>query len=384
MFRIPRMFALAMLCAALAVSAVAATASTEVLYVDETQSGTSSLITYNVNSTTAIARQVGSPLTVGGNNVIPVTVDGKNYIYVWDGTDVWVYATNGQGEPSSTFSQHLTFNIAYPVNTFLVDPDGKFAYAAVTWMDQEDNSDAAISLFTIDQSNGTLTDTRKVVASYSSYYFPLTSFSFGLAGNRMFVGILDDGPHTCNPGFDYYNVNQKTGALGKVTPLIEVNTDCGGTSSVAVTDRLIGVENDCCGAGSGTLQIFKETDPNQAVITCQSANIPFCGDDAFGLSFDPPSDNIVFPDEDANQTDIGHINLGASEIVASPSTLQGMPSVYFSPDDKLLYALYPSIRTLTQTNVLINSFHVGTGKITDSTSVPLQGAVTVAATTLKN
>jgi hypothetical protein len=270
------------------------------------------------------------------------------------------------------------------MTSFLVDPDRKFAYAAVTWLDQEDNSDAAIGLFTIDQSNGTLTDTQKVVASYSSYYYPLTSFSFGQEGNRMFVGILNEGPFICNPGFDYYNVNQTTGALGKVTPLIEVNTDCGGTSSVAVTDRLIGVENACCGAGSGTLQIFKESNPNEPVITCQSSNIPFCGDDAFGLSFDPLSDNIIFPDEDANQTDVGHVDLGTSEIVASASTLQGMPSVYFSPDDKLLYALYPSTRTVTQTNILINSFHVSTGKITDNTSVPVQGTVTVAATTLKN
>lgn len=61
-----------------------------------------------------------------------------------------------------------------------------------------------------------------------------------------------------------------------------------------------------------------------------------------------------------------------------------MPSVYFSPDDKLLYALYPSTRTVTQTNILINSFHVSTGKITDNTSIPVQGTVTVAATTLKN
>jgi hypothetical protein len=321
---------------------------------------------------------------VGGNNVIPVTIDSKNYIYVWEGTDVWVYPTNAQGAPASTYSQHLAFNFAYPVSTFLVDPDHKFAYAAVTWLDQEDNSDAAIGLFTIDQSNGTLTVTQKVAASYSSYYYPLTSFSFGQEGNRMLVGILDDGPFTCNPGFDYYNVNQTTGALGKVTPLIEVNTDCGGTSSVAVTDRLIGIENACCGAGSGTLQIFKESNPNEPVITCQSSNIPFCGDDAFGLSFDPLSDNIIFPDEDANQIDVGHVDLGTSEIVASSSTLQGMPSVYFSPDDKLLYALFPSTRTVTQTNILINSFHVSTGKITDNTSVPVQGTVTVAATTLKN
>jgi hypothetical protein len=166
--------------------------------------------------------------------------------------------------------------------------------------------------------------------------------------------------------------------------ILEVNTDCGGTSSVAVTDRLIGVENACCGAGSGTLQIFKESNPNEPVITCQSSNIQFCGDDAFGLSFDPLSDNIIFPDEDANQTDVGHVDLGTSKIEASSSTLQGMPSVYFSPDDKLLYALYPSTRTVTQTNILINSFHVSTGKISDNTSMPVQGTVTVAATTLKN
>jgi hypothetical protein len=33
--------------------------------------------------------------------------------------------------------------------------------------------------------------------------------------------------------------------------------------------------------------------------------------------------------------------------VASSSTPQGMPVVYFSLDEKLLYALYPSNRTVT-------------------------------------
>jgi hypothetical protein len=383
MSKFPLSFVLAILCAAFAVSAFAAT-STEVLYVNETQSGTSSLLTYNVNPITAASTEVGNPLTVGAPNVVPVTIGSKNYIYLWDGTDIWVYLTNAQGVASSAFSQHLAFSFSYPVNTFLIDPDHKFAYAVVTWQDGQGNSDAAITLYTINQSNGSLTDTQKVVATYSSYYYPLTSFSFGTAGNRMFVGTVDDGPFTCNPGFDYYDVNQTTGALGKITPLIEVNTDCGGTSSVAVTDKFIGVENACCGAGSGTLSIYKESNPNQAIITCQSSNIPFCGDDAFSLGFDPLSDNIIFPDEDANQTDIGHIDLATSQIVASPSTLQGLPSIYFSPDDKVLYALYPSSRAQAQTNILINSFHASTGKITASTSLPVQGTVTVAATTLKN
>jgi hypothetical protein len=150
---------------ALLISALAASAQVEVLYVTGPQASTVPLDTYNVNSETAVATQVGS-MNVGGSSVTPVTVGAQHRIYVSNSTDVWLYVTDPQGVPASSPSQHLTFNFPHPVTSFVVDPKGNFAYAASIWFDKQYNNYAAVVQFTINQSTGKLTNTRKDVATY--------------------------------------------------------------------------------------------------------------------------------------------------------------------------------------------------------------------------
>src|SRR5947209_16658034 len=122
----------------------------EVLYVAEgptNQPGT--LLTYNVNPETAVAERVGNSLAVRATNVEPLSIGGKNLVYVWNSNAVWVYIANARGVPG-TLLQHLIFGFAHPVFTFLVDPDGKFAYAIMTWFAGSQYR-TSIVLFTIDQ-----------------------------------------------------------------------------------------------------------------------------------------------------------------------------------------------------------------------------------------
>jgi hypothetical protein len=295
---------------------------------------------------------------------------------------VWVYDTDAQGAPLGQPVQDLVFNFAKPVKHFVVDPDGKFAYVILSWAGAGGNSDDVIVLFTIDSSTGQLTNTQKAAAVYSNLYTELTSFNFGVYGNRMFVGSYDSGPFTCDPGYDYYNVNQQTGNLGKLTNLMSVSTDCGGSSAAAVSDKLVAAENTCCGIGSGVLQISSTSNLGEPLITCRAENAEFCGDDASGMSFDPASQNLIFADQDNGQTYIGHLNVAEGSIVQSPSIVSGMPSTYFSPDGLVLYALYPSAHSLTKTNIVINAFRPSTGGIIASTNLPVKGEAAVTAATL--
>ena len=131
--------------------------------------------------------QTGRGQFVSASNIDPLVVGNEHYLYIWNSTEVWLYRLNGKGAPNPQPAQHLSFNLAYPAHSFVVNPDGRFAYAAVLWTDSGGNSDAAITLFTIDPSSGELTDTQKVVATYSNFYTYLTGFSFGPKGNLLFA-----------------------------------------------------------------------------------------------------------------------------------------------------------------------------------------------------
>jgi hypothetical protein len=351
------------LIAALAVTALAATSSTEVLYVAESVSGTISLLTYDVNPETAVAQQVGN-IIVGANNIDPLSVGNQHFVYVWDGTDVWLYRTNAKGAPEAQAAQHLTFELAFPVYSFVVDPAGKFAYAAVAWTDPHGNSDVAITLFTVDSSTGELTDTQKVVSTYSNYYTYLTGFSFGINGTPLFARYFDNGPYTCNPGYDSYRVNASTGGLGPLTDLLEVSADCGGTAEVTVNDQLTGAVSTCCSVGSGSVSITQMSTGQQ--IFCQASNLTFCGDDAGDIAFDPASENFVFPDIEADQTYIAHIDFAGSQLTQSPSAIPGTPQIRFSPDSKVLFALYGQ-------KIEIDAFQSSTGDIPARTSLAITG-----------
>lgn len=93
------------------------------------------------------------------------------------------------------------------------------------------------------------------------------------------------------------------------------------------------------------------------------------------MEFDPASKNIVFPDADAKNTYIGHLEFPATQLVEGPSIIPGVPYVDFSPDSLVLYALYSR-------KIGIYGFQPNAGALTANTSLPVQGKVTLAITTL--
>ncbi len=361
--------------AVLAMTCSAATSPVEVLYVAQPQGSNISLLTYNVNPETAVAQQVGNPISIGSTSIDPLTIGSKHFIYVWNSTDVWLYVTNAKGVPAANPAQHLTFNFAHPVNTFLADPDGKFAYAGLTWYGYQNNSYAAVMLFTIDQSTGKLTNTEQVVANYGpNEYIGLTGFRFGATGKRLYASYSDDGPHTCIIGYDDYPVNQTTGRLGPLKSLFYAQADCSGQGAVTVNDVFSASASACCSSGSGSLAIASIA--GKLLVACE--NTPaFCVDDPGALAFDPASKNIFFSDIDVNQVFIGHIDLGKSELIEAPTSIPGLPAIYFSPDSRLVYAVNSS-----SNDIGIYTFQSSTGDLISTTTLPDQGNVGIATATL--
>jgi hypothetical protein len=66
--------------AVLAMTCSAVTSPVEVLYVAQPQGSSISLLTYNVNSETAAAQQVGNPISVGSTSIDPLTIGSKHLI----------------------------------------------------------------------------------------------------------------------------------------------------------------------------------------------------------------------------------------------------------------------------------------------------------------
>ena len=82
----------------------------------------------------------------------------------------------------------------------MINPNGKSAYAALGWGDSQGSETGLyfLRLFTTNQSTGELTNTNKVVASYTNEYTGFLNFSFGQQGIAFFGKYLDDGRVTFN------------------------------------------------------------------------------------------------------------------------------------------------------------------------------------------
>jgi hypothetical protein len=351
-------------------ASLAATAQVEVLYVSHT--GGKSLLTYNVNSETAAATEVGLTV-VPAHSVAPLTVGDKRFIYVRNSTDVWTYRTDGHGVPSSLPSQDLKFGFSYPVYWFVADPEGKFAYSAYNWTDNQGNVNTDIVLFTIDHSTGKLTNTGKVVGTYGpNPYIVLDNFVFGIYGHRLYAHWTDDGPHTYGMGYYYYPVDQATGDLGKVQILYYAETlECVSSCAVAISDPTSSYAGVCCGPGSGSIAFGRN--PNGKNFACEN-EFAFCNDDVAGLYLDPLGRNVFVGDATEGEVSVAHIDFATSQLNPT-STIPGTPQIFFSPDSRLVYALNSS-------DISIYTLQSSTGTLGASSSVPATAHTSIAGTTL--
>jgi hypothetical protein len=358
------------LCLSLAVLGSPAEAGTkEPLYVAGPQGSSNVMLyTYSVDPTTAAATPVGNAINVASGSLIPLSIGASHYLYLWSKTGVWLYPTDADGAPLGTPSQHVVFSFPHPVNTFLIDPDGKFAYAALCWADYEGGANSII-LFMIDQSTGKLTNTNEVVASYANEYTGFRNFSFAQQGGKLFGEYDDSGPYTDIIGYDYYPVNQSTGRLGALQNMFYAQTGECQTGCVAVvTGLLSAVDGVCCGPASGNV-VVTLTSTGQQILCPQSDT--FCADDVANLAIDPANANVFFGDSTANETYVLNVDFPAGQLTPSSSTIPGIPPIYFSPDSQLVYAV-------NQSDIGIYALQTTTGTLTANTTLPDSGKVSIA------
>ncbi len=353
----------------------------EVLYLAETLPDQHVLLTtFNVNPDTAIARLAGEPLVIESPRITPLTVEKKHVIYVWNESEIWMYRTDWSGVPQRQPSQRLRFNLPQPVNTFLADPDGKFAYAATVWTDSKGEDVAAIFLLTIDNT-GMLTNTHTLVGRWGPIlYWPLTGFYFGTSGKNLYATEYDyEPPVECSPGVLYYPVDPKTGGLGIFpTTWFQLGAGCSSTWAIAADDTLGGFAINSGGPGNGVVEISSF----QGFVLCEPRMLAFCGDTPTTISFDPADQNLFYGDADTKETYVGHIDFVPSSsrvqgrLLGTPTSIPGTPPIVFSPDSTLIYAE-------NACDIGIYTFQSSTGDLGTTTSITDSCNVAVATTTLE-
>jgi hypothetical protein len=278
------------------------------------------------------------------------------------------------GVPESNASQHLKLNFPHPVASFVVDPKGNFAYAASVWFDKQYDNYAAVALFTIDQSSGKLTSTKREVASYGpNPYVSLNYLIFGAGGGRLYAYYLNSGPFTCIVGYDYYTVNQSNGSLSSLNSLTLGSANCNTSGAIAITDHVTAADSSCCGTGLGTIDV----DQNNAgaIIDCKTADLTVCGDVVWKMYIDPSSQNLFFGDADTQLTDVLHFDLTDLKLIETGSIIPGNPPIFFSPGSSLVYAL-------NSTNIGVYAFQPGTGALGASSLIPQGNKISIAVATL--
>jgi 6-phosphogluconolactonase (cycloisomerase 2 family) len=363
--------------AALVIPSEASTKA-EVLYVaGPQQSSNVMLYTYSVDPTTATATPVGNAINVASGSIVPLSIGTSHYLYLWNKTGVWLYPTDADGAPLGTPAQHVRFSFPHPVNTFLIDPDGKFAYAALGWLDSQGN-ETLIVLFTIDQTTGELTDTNEVVASYTNNYTGFVNFQFAQRGDKLFGLYSDNGPYTSAIGYDYYPVNQATGGLGTLQTMFYAQTyECGSSCAVAVTDLLSANDGLCCGPTSGEIAVTLTSSNGATQAFCPSSgDSGVCTDDVASLVIDPANKNVFFGDKTAGETFILNVDFAAGQLNPTSDSILGTPPIYFSPDSRLVY-------TVNQSDIGIYALQTATGALTASSILPHSGKVSIATASLE-
>jgi hypothetical protein len=156
-------------------SSLAATATTELLYVAQGQN----IVTYSVNNTTAATKKLGSLATNYPAQNASIYRSGA-FLYLLGfsasgGEYFTVYSLTAAGAPKAKPVQTLSVKPA--LSQFYIHPNGVDAYAMFSWSKPEPDGNTGyasdIVLFTINPKTGQLTNTKRNIAN-----FPLSEEGF--------------------------------------------------------------------------------------------------------------------------------------------------------------------------------------------------------------
>ena len=334
------------------------------------------ITTYDVNPTTGKMTPVGHPLTIEAAQYLgPISsLPNGHFIYIlWQDANrenhVSVYATNSWGVPNRSPLQTIG---STRLGRFEVDPDGKFAYALMGWIDAKGELNSNIRLFTIDSGSGKLTESKQIQAHYGpDYYYSADFYGFNSSGSKLYDDYSFSFDHESASIYSYHPVDPKTGKL-KPDVTIFKTSDYYSGDNVTISDKLLAQTfASCCDAYVNIYNNPPKYQNGQYVplIHCTSSMLPQCATAEQSI-VDPSSKNLFMPPLQSGDTAVAHIDL-TNSVLTQTATIPGWVQVIFSSYSGLLYAAnwgYQSNSTITS-----YLFDPGTGTLTEGDQLVLQG-----------
>jgi len=306
----------------------------------------STLTTYNVNSQTLQATDVGT--TTLKQSVYPGLVTSPNGHIVYytafqnldqQGEYLYVYNTNSSGVPNSQPVQSISVKGVYSLQ---VDPTGKFLYVVQQGTGSNGFYPANIIRAVIDPATGKLsqpTTVAKYKLESSTVFCYLSIFGMNAAGTKLYDEISCGYPHGgAEATYNERTVDTQTGALGPDQQVYYWNNSSGGGEFVQFVKNLMfdfvipnNYQQDINEVNVYALQ------PNVTtpLIQCTASMLANCGSDAFGLTH--PSAQYVFLFNPQQTTDIDQVDLNSQQIVGTGSVIPYRVE-QFSPDGSIAYA----------------------------------------------
>ncbi len=329
----------------------------------------STLTTYNVNSQTLQATDVGT--TTLPQSVYPGLVTSPNGHVVYytafqnldqQGEQLDVYNTNSSGVPNGQPIQSISVKGVYSLQ---VDPNGKFLYVVQQGTGSNGFYPVNIIRAVIEPTTGKLsqpTTVAKYQLESSTVFCSLSLMGMNAAGSKLYDEISCGYPHGgAEATYNERTVDTQTGALGPDQQVYYWNNSSGGGEFVQFVKNLMfdfvipnSYQQDVNSVNVYALQ------PNVTtpLIQCTASMLANCGSDAFGLTH--PSAQYIFLFNPAQTTDIDEVDLNSKQIVGTSSTIPYRVE-QFSPDGSIAYAAND---VNTALDIQIYGFNVTNAQVT--------------------
>ena len=342
----------------------AADAPLEVLYAQLN----STILTYNIDPQTLQGTLVGQPLKAKGSavylRVVPAPDD--HFLYVLSGTQqspaqtLSVYATDESGVPQAPAVQVLGPGL---ISSFIIDPNGRFAYMFTYVMNADGTSTYKLRLFSIDRESGKLVESQRVQATYTedSYCFPAFN-SFDADGDQL-VDVLGCGYPDINSITYYFRtVDSRTGQLGPDVQFFQINDAVGSSGDEVTVGRRTFVDlHQQLNPFQESVQVYaRKVNPGNPIINCTTAMLQACGETG---GYVPDITGRYLAMSLSSTFDIVRIDLKNKQLVDTGNSFPSTFQPYFSPDDSIMYAVnyqFPNGNSTIQ----IYGFDPNTGGLT--------------------
>lgn len=352
-------------------AAAAPSLAVQVMYLENNNT----ITTYDVDPKSGKATQVGQPLTIASAQYLGSisSVPNGQFIYVlWADSNnerhIWAYATDSRGVPDH--SPFQTFS-STRLSEFEIDPNGKFAYALMSWTDSQGEMNSNARLFAINPTSGKLTESPQIEAHYGpDYYYSAALDGFNSRGTKLYDVWSFSFDHESGATYSYHSVDPQTGAL-KPDMAIFKTSDYDSSDNVTLSDKLLAQTfASCCDSWVNVYKNPPQYSNGQYVplIHCTSSMLPQCAT-AENSILDPSSQNLFMPPLGDGDTTVAHIDLTDS-VLTQTATISGWVQVIFSSYNGLLFAANWGYQT--NSTITTYLFDPNKGALTEGDQLVLQ------------